>query len=664
MKSIKTKLIVYFGTIILVICAIFGMIAYKISRDAFIRDINDNLPKMSEQASKIVEGRIKNEIENLEVLANTDIIKDNKYTLNEKLEMLQSETTRRGHIRMGIADRNGKCIYNDGKELDISGREYFQNALKGQVGVSEPLISKIENSLVFVYSAPIKVNGVVVGVLLATRDGKEISNMVKDITYKKTGKAFIINSKGVTVAHQNEKLVLEMDNVIERAKKDSSLSELAEIEKKMINGESGIGEYNYSKIRNYVAYTPIKIANWSIALNAPNSEILAELNYLMKVLFIALLVLMGIGLTIVYIFGKAMAEPIIKAALHIDEIAKGNYTLESSKKYLKGKDEIGNLLRSVKEMQENVKNMLLIVKTNSENIQCQSNNLNMVSEQMAGTAENVAQAIQEVARGTGSQAEDLVKITSVLTNFSGELDNMLKAINEIDENTKAIGVRADESNAEMKNVTASVSKVVEVFDDLTDKVSNVEKNINKINDITNLINSISEKTNLLALNAAIEAARAGEAGRGFSVVADEIRQLAEQSKDSALDINKLIVNISNDSETMVKATEIVKCELDDQKIQIETAIVSFGDIIKSVEDVKLKIDLLSSGASEINKQKESILVKIEGSSAVAEEVSAAAQQISASSQEMNACSEEVSASSEELHGTTLEMVESISKFKL
>jgi methyl-accepting chemotaxis protein len=235
---------------------------------------------------------------------------------------------------------------------------------------------------------------------------------------------------------------------------------------------------------------------------------------------------------------------------------------------------------------------------------------------------------------------------------------------DVDKSSKSIDFMANSSTEDMKNLVQSVEHINSNFNDFMNKISLLEKSIIQINEITNVINNIAGQTNLLALNAAIEAARAGESGRGFAVVADEIRKLAEQSKSSAEEINKLIGTISSDSKTIISSADGMNNELSNQIGIINTTMESFKKIIESVNDTIPMIEFVNSSATSIKTEKDSIVSSIDTLSSIAEEVSASSEEIAASSEEMSASTQEVTATAQTLSRMTSDMLKLVDKFKV
>ncbi|AWI05413.1 methyl-accepting chemotaxis protein [Clostridium drakei] len=664
MKSIKSKMIVFSGLLISVICIGLGVISFINSSKALNTNLSKTLPKIAEQTANNVQSKLEGQLNVLSAIAARSEIKDANNSWQNKVKILTEEGKRIGSIRLEAVDKNGNITKPDGTIVNVKEREYFQKAVAGKSNVSDPFVSKTGGDVVVVYAVPIKNNNEVVGVLIETRDGNRLSDITNAVKFGKTGYAFMMKKDGTNIANNNKDLVVKMYNPIEAAKKDSKLKPLAEIEKKMGAGETGIGEYSYEGVYKRMGYAPVKGTEWSVGVIVQKEEILSELTSLrISVIAFSILFIL-IGAMVIYIIANSISRGIKATSKHLDLLAEGNLSGEVSTRYLQMKDEVGDMSNSMKVMQESLRSMINRIKENSANINMQSENLSSVSEEIASSSQSVAEAINEIAKGTSSQSQDLVNVTDILNDFSNKLSRMVNEIQVVDSKSREISLMAEESSTEMNGLNQSVTKVSNSFKTFNGKIVGLGKSINEINEIINIINSIAEQTNLLALNAAIEAARAGESGKGFAVVADEIRKLAEQSQVSAEDISKLISEISQNTDTIVKDSSDMDGELINQVKIIESSIVSFKSIIEAVSEVIPKIEVVKNSAEDIESDKNTILNRVNDVSSVSLDVSATSQEISASSQEMNATTEEVAASSQVLSNMTKEMVDEVNKFKV
>ncbi len=663
-KNIKNELMALFIPLIVIICIGIALISMFISKKAVVTTINTTLPEVAEQATTSVESSINTQLKVMELLAENEKLKNEDTPLEEKLAILSAEAKRSGHLKMTFVDVKGNSTTTLGEKASFVDRDYFKKAISGKSSVSDPVVSKVDGHLVVVYCVPIKNNGNVVGAITSVRSGDELSKYTNNVKFGKSGQAFMIKNDGTVIAHNNKDLVLKQDNDFENIKKDATLKSIVEIEKKMVAGESGAGEYAYKGNTKYAGYAPIKNTGWSIAIVVDSNEILSQINTLRISIAIASVIFIILGGIVVMLVSASITKPVKASMDFLKNIAEGDLTLEVSEELLHRQDELGQMGKSIDVMRNSIVNMLEDIKVSSVNIDSQAEKLTSASEEVACSSENVSIAINDVAKGTVGQAEDLVDITNILQNFSDKLKDMVSIISDVNLGTNNIKTMADCSNKDMSNVVKSVNNVNEAFKNLISKIESVGANVTKINEITNLINSISEKTNLLALNAAIEAARAGESGRGFSVVADEIRKLAEQSQESSVNISNLISEISKDTSVMVNTTDVMKDELKNQESNIYTAIKSFETITEAVDVITPKMASTNASVENLNNSKENILTKIETSSAIAEETSASSEEIAASTEEMNRSTEEISKSSQLLNDMSKKMMDNVNRFKL
>ncbi|MFA9376672.1 MAG: methyl-accepting chemotaxis protein [Lachnotalea sp.] len=664
MKSIKTKLVVWIGLVIVVICVSLGILSYVNSFDSLKSNLSKTLPKIAEQTALYVRASMNTNFASLETISARDDIANPSITWESKKAILLSEVSRLGCLKMGIVDTDGIAQNTDGNSADISERVFFQKAMEGESVVSDPIISKTDGSIVVVYAVPIYYNNKINGVLIETQDGNYLSELTNQVTVGETGYAFMINKDGTNIASTDPDRVTSMSNPIVDAKTDPTQQAIADIETKMIAGESGIGEYQNSGGKKFVGYAPVPGSDWSVGVIVLRNEILSELVGLKVTVVVSSVLAILIGFLIIYFISNSIAKGIKSTSNHLELLAGGNLSKEVKPKYLKLKDEVGVMTNSMKMMQESLGIMVRKIKENSSSINAQSDNLSSVSEEIASVSEGVTDAISDIAAGTSNQSKDLIGITELLNEFSNKLSGMVMDIQGVDSNSREISTMANNSSSEMNELNQSVTNISNLFKEFANKIVTLGKDINQINEITSLINSVAEQTNLLALNAAIEAARAGEAGKGFSVVADEIRKLAEQSRDSSENISKLISSISNDTEIIVEDSASMDKELVNQVNIINNSISSFNNIILSVEEVIPKIETVKNSAEIIENDKNSILLRIDELSSISIEVSASAEEIAASSEEMNASTEEIAASAQVLNSTTNEMMKEVNKFSI
>ena len=665
MKSIKKKLIIYFGAVLLIICLALGTSAYYSAQDALEKDAKVLMTQIANQGVKVVEGRINEQLSLLEALAENKEIKNENLPWETKKVILEEEAKLRGHELMGIVDKEGNAKYINGQSVNIKDRLFFQRAISGKRAVSDPLIGKVDGSIKVIYAVPLKNEAKdIYGVIMCGRDANELSQITNDITAGKTGNAYMLNTEGVTIAHSNRDLVINGENIFESMKKDPSLKALADLHQKMVAGENGTGEYTYNGVSKYLSYAPLNDGLWSLGLSVPKEEILIRLSPLRSIIFMITIFSCIIGVAIIFMVAKRIAYKLNRVTRQLEVISKGDLTSEISKDLLKSNDEIGLLANSSKKMQFAISDMIQEIKKLYDNSEKESFKLNDISQDIKSTAVDINKAIEDMTKATLSQSEELTKANTVISQFNLDIEDIVRSIENIEVNSKNIGDMANKSNSDMEEISCSIENVNISFKDFTKSIETLDNRIKEINNITSFISSISEQTNLLALNAAIEAARAGNEGKGFSVVAEEIRKLAEQSKEALNGINGLINEVSEEAAFIVNSSGKVSEELNQQNISISSSIQSFRGIIESVNEVIPKIQQVNKATIGLVNEKDEITSMVEESSATSEEITASFEEILAVTDEMSKTSIELYDTVEVLKEMNKNIVEQISKFKI
>ncbi len=426
-----------------------------------------------------------------------------------------------------------------------------------------------------------------------------------------------------------------------------------------------MSEYDYSKLSEYAANGETALFNLKTydieeaAKLSDESHDIYEITAKNLILTMAVTVLgfSFISFIIITIIKKASKNMTDK----IEQLATGDFTVDFS---TESKNEFGVMSNTLHKTVADISKTIKLIKNNSEEISRKSENLAATAEEMSASSTNVNFSIQEVAKGTTGQSEEIMNINGILSNFSNDLDEIVSAIRVIETNSKTSETLVNNSEQYVQALMHSIDEVSTKFKDVVSKINSLSNNVDKISEITNLINSVAEQTNLLALNASIEAARAGEHGRGFAVVAEEIRKLAEQSKTSSENIYTLIRDIGVEKNMVVDTTKVMENELHNQINVISSITDSFEKVFDSINENTPRIKTATVSLNNLDNQKNTILSKIEDLSAVSEEVTASTEEIASSSDEMNSSSEDVANSAQALNDMSEEMIININKFKL
>lgn len=413
------------------------------------------------------------------------------------------------------------------------------------------------------------------------------------------------------------------------------------------------------------AYAPVKDSSGNIiaivGIDKEVSEFVGIKNKILLDVIIAAVIIMILSIGISTFFSKKLSNNVNSIKDNLRKMADGDLTEELE---IKSNDEFEVIAKEINRVRVKISEAFKIVQEASNKTMEQTENLLSLSQEMASSSEVVDSTMEEIAKGSNAQAQELLGINKKLQSFGMKIDETVIRVESVYFDADSISISAKEGNNNLKVLDEFVRDINSSFEDIRNKIQGLGMRLCEINEITNLINGIADKTNLLALNAAIEAARAGEAGRGFSVVAEEIRKLAEQSKVSSTNINNLTQAISIESSMVVKTSDNMNEKLNEQSQVLGNSMDTLRNIIINIERIIPKIKDINQYVSEINTEKKEILQGIEIASSVSEEVSASTEEIAASSKELSVSSSQVAYSAEELSDKVERVSEFIDQFKI
>ncbi len=407
-------------------------------------------------------------------------------------------------------------------------------------------------------------------------------------------------------------------------------------------------------------YAPINSSDGTVIgmlfIGLPKAVVQEDVIGLMKEVTFVTAILMIIATIAVLIFTKlVICSPLEKMKKRMELMAEGDLTFSIETNELKRADEFGDMARAMKNTTIAMKEMVEVIQANSKEIDQNAENLGQVSVEMGGATADVASAIQNISKGAGEQAEELVRINDITNNFGLKLEGIVTIIEGINANTHAINELAEKSTSEMDELGNAMNRILGTSKINADNMQAWGEKINRISDITAVMNGIASQTNLLALNAAIEAARAGEVGRGFAVVADEIRKLAEESRKSSENITELISDIVQNGDTMISGSRVMSEDLQKQIETVEIALTSFEKIRDSINVIVPQMQEVNDASEQLQSDKDEMVSKISQAASVSEEVSASTQEINGIAEEMHASSEEVASAAQNLSELTSKM---------
>lgn len=392
--------------------------------------------------------------------------------------------------------------------------------------------------------------------------------------------------------------------------------------------------------------------------NEVNKENVSNINTIIIIISVATIIMaVVIGIVISRMIGK----PIVKVTEATEKMAAGDLTIDPIT--VKNKDELGILANSFNTMLSNVRGLVKEVQISTELVAASSEQLMSSAEQTAEATNQISTSIQEVSSGSKNQELSVEESSRAVQEMAIGVHRVANATSTVSDVSVETTKEAEEGNETIQNVVIQMNKINESTNDTAIVIRNLEERSSEIVKIIEVITNISNQTNLLALNAAIEAARAGEHGKGFAVVADEVRKLAEQSKESADQISNLIREIQSDTERAVVVMEKGTDEVAVGMSVVQNAGKSFERIQQSISQMSSQIQEISAVSQQMSASAEEVSAAIEEVAVVAKQSSNNAEYVATASEEQLASMEEITASSMALSKRAEELLEKIRQFK-
>ncbi|MBS4743052.1 methyl-accepting chemotaxis protein [Bacillus safensis] len=525
-------------------------------------------------------------------------------------------------------------------------RPWYQEALKAENGkqvITKPYVAASTGKMVITIAQKTKDGSGVIGLDM------EIDSLLQKL------KEIKIGQKGYAFMMEKDKTVLADPT----QKSGSQVNEnLASI---IYKNKEGSGSYTLKGTDKKVAYVTNELTGWKIGGTMLVSEVEEAAKPVFNTAIIVFSVTLIVAGTLIFFIVRSISKRLSNLARFSKKVSEGDLR---DKLQIQSDDEIGQVGKGFNTMIDSLRSLIGAVQTSVENVASSSEELTASAGQTSKATEHITLAIEQFSSGNESQ-NDKVELSSVELE---EMNRGLQHMNESAESITASSIKSTDIAGEGGQLVEKTASQMNVIDQSVKKAENVisalESKSKDITQILGVINGIADQTNLLALNAAIEAARAGESGRGFSVVAEEVRKLAVQSANSAKEIENLIKEIVQDIDVSQEVFTAVNREVQSGLSFTEQTKVSFHNIFDMTKEISNQLQAMNQTVVQLSKGSAHVSEAVREIADVSRESSANIQDIAASAEEQLASMEEISSSSATLSSMAEELRDLISKFKV
>lgn len=373
-------------------------------------------------------------------------------------------------------------------------------------------------------------------------------------------------------------------------------------------------------------------------------------------------ILATISIVVATVLAGNISKMINRLAGSLAKIADGNLAVEFDKKALTSGNEIGQIGRASERLKDSLNGIVSNIKESVDVLTVSAVNLEGTSDRTNTTMIEVSKAVEEIAESAGVQASETEKATINAMDMGNLIENVIYNVEELQTNARLMGEAEKASSEIIAELSKSNDRTIEAVERISVQTEYTNVSAQKIKKAVALITSIADETSLLSLNASIEAARAGEAGRGFAVVASEISKLADQSNNSATEIEKIINELLVESNKTVDIMDEVKAIVGEQEEKLNLTKAEFENVSKGIESSVSSVENISGRMVELDIAKNGIIDVIQSLSAISEENAAATEETSASVQELDSTVGSLSEAAKDLKVIAEQLDQQISVF--
>lgn len=484
-------------------------------------------------------------------------------------------------------------------------------------------------------------------VLLFEIKEQALDHMLAGLKLGESGRTVMLDSAG-TIVHAEDRSLLGQASAI-RIGKTEGLNEGS------MKAADEIGE------EQLVVYKPLATAKWILVGYASVSDFVKGTQKLLYVTMIVIVAAVGVALLIGWYAGRSVGRPLGKLCQLMEEGESGNLAVRTR---FRRADEIGRLGQSFNRMMEHISGLVQQTQNSARDVLIAAGELQQASRSTALTAGDLAAASQGIADGAAHLAAETEAESSLAEGMTGRISQVAEANGIVEAAAARVREASGQGADYMQQLVHKTDQLVRRNQGIADSAAELKGHASSIHQLLELMNAIAKQTNILSMNAAIEAARAGSAGQGFRVVADQIRRLADESKQSIHLAAEMAGDITRGVEQTVSGLTEVLPVYDEQLQSVTEAASIFEDVKKRMDDVQIRIEGSSVSIGALIGAQQQLASSIGSIGSVVEETTAATQEVASMSSRQQAVSKQLVALSAKLEDTSQALQESMSLFRL
>jgi methyl-accepting chemotaxis protein len=475
-----------------------------------------------------------------------------------------------------------------------------------------------------------------------------IKEQMSSIVFGETGYMYVMDSNGDVIIHPS----IEGDNLLEN-----------DFAKEMVANKEGRVNYIWNGREKTVSYSYYPEKDWIIASGTYIDEFEAPVRAIRNGLIAAIVVFALLGSAAALLMGRSISRGIQKIVTDFKQISDDALEGKINRRAEPDVDiDFIAIPAGLNEILNSLTNVINVVRDSADSVASTAEEMSASIEEMTAASAEISDTVGEIAKGSqeqSSRADDVAKTMNDMTisvqDIANSAQNAAEAANAARDFIFNVGMQSKEMLTQMDAIKGATNTSSSVIKEL-------ESKSNQIGEIVDIITSIADQTNLLALNAAIEAARAGEHGRGFAVVADEVRKLAENSGTAASQIAELLTEIKNGTHEAVSSMDAGSQTVENGVAALSGTVEAVQKIVEESNRIAVMAENIAAAAEEQSASIEEVTATVDEVASISQEAAAGTQQTSAAMEQQSATVQEISKSSQLLAEMASDMQEIVGKY--